>query len=47
MAPTIPNAMFRNKPWPSPPTILLAMNPAMRPKIIQPMMDIGSLRVAD
>jgi hypothetical protein len=23
------------------------MNPAMRPKMIQPMMDIGSLRVAD
>jgi hypothetical protein len=26
---------------------LLATNPAMRPKTIQPMMDIGSLRFAD
>jgi hypothetical protein len=39
-APTIPNAMFRKKPWPDPSTILFAMNPAIRPKMIQPMMDI-------
>ena len=30
------------KPWPSLLTILLAMNPAISPKTIQPMMDIGS-----
>jgi hypothetical protein len=46
-APTIPNAISRKKPLPWASTILLAMNPAMRPKTIQPMMDIGSLPFAD
>src|SRR5215472_14535761 len=37
-APTIPSAMSSQKPWPCLLTILLPMNPAIRPSIIQLMM---------
>jgi hypothetical protein len=33
-APTIPSAMLSQKPWPCPSTILLPINPAIRPSMI-------------
>src|SRR5690348_15951651 len=43
IAPTIPRTMSRMIPSPCLLTILLAMKPAIRPRTIQPMMDILSL----
>src|SRR5690349_20936854 len=42
IAPTIPRMMSRRIPSPALLTILLAMKPAIRPRTIQPMMDILS-----
>src|SRR5690242_8851053 len=39
--PTTPRMMSRKKPSPRLFTILLAMNPAIRPRIIHPMIDIS------
>src|SRR5512133_4294236 len=43
MAPTMPRAMSRKKPSPALLTILLAMKPEMRPRIIHAMIDITHL----
>src|SRR5690242_17265855 len=40
IAPTIPRTMSRKKPWPVLLTTLLAIKPAIRPRIIHPMIDI-------
>src|SRR6185312_4807625 len=40
-APTMPSTMSRRNPSPALLTILLAMNPAMSPRMIQAMKDMG------
>src|SRR5262245_40982015 len=42
-APIIPSAMLSQKPWPSALTILPPMNPAIRPSIIQLIIDMCCL----
>src|SRR5204863_7112729 len=43
IAPTMPSTMSRKKPSPDLLTILLAMNPEISPRMIQPIMDIAHL----
>src|SRR6516164_11378503 len=44
-APTIPSAMLIQKPWPCLSTILLPINPAIRPSTIQLIMPMSFLRL--
>src|SRR5271166_295189 len=45
IAPITPRTMSRKKPSPALFTILLAMNPAISPRMIQPIIDISNPRV--